>query len=103
MVIDTNNNGIKPGTAGTNAGRTSSVAPRQDAKTSPEPTTGSREDVVLSQEAQSLGRLEDKINSLPDVNSERVEQIRQAITDGRFEINAQRIAENMLSQEDLLS
>jgi negative regulator of flagellin synthesis FlgM len=58
--------------------------------------------VVLSQEAQTLGRLQSKINSTPDVNLEKVEQIRRAIAEGRFEINPERIAENMLKQNDLL-
>jgi negative regulator of flagellin synthesis FlgM len=104
MAIDTNN-GIKPGhTANNTTGRANSAAPRSGAesKTSPEPSGPPRDDVVLSQEAQSLGRLEEKINNLPEVNSERVAEIRQAIAEGRFEVNAQRIAENMLNQDDLL-
>ncbi|MDQ2075460.1 flagellar biosynthesis anti-sigma factor FlgM [Marinimicrobium sp. ABcell2] len=103
MAIDTNNS-IKTGhTTNNTTGRANSAAPRPgaDTKTSPEPTS-SRDDVVLSQEAQSLGRLEEKINNLPEVNSERVAEIRQAIAEGRFEVNAQRIAENMLNQDDLL-
>lgn len=58
--------------------------------------------VVLSQEAQTLGRLQSKIDSAPDVNLEKVAEIRRAIAEGRFEINPERIAENMLNQNDLL-
>lgn len=58
--------------------------------------------VVLSQEAQTLGRLQSRINNTPDVNFEKVEEIRRAIAEGRFEINPERIAENMLKQNDLL-
>lgn len=58
--------------------------------------------VVLSQEAQTLGRLQAKINSSPDVDLEKVAEIRRAIAEGRFEINPERIAENMLNQEELL-
>lgn len=103
MAIDTNN-GIRPGhNTNTAAGRTQSIAARtgvENKTTSPGPAE--RDDVVLSQEAQSLGRLEDKINSLPEVNSERVAEIRQAIAEGRFQINAERIAENLLNQDELL-
>lgn len=103
MVIDSNNS-IKPGSTSSSASRTASANTRQtEAKAGAESTTQAREEVVLSKEAQSLGRLEDKINSLPEVNSERVAEIRQAISEGRFQINAQRIAENMLNQDDLLS
>ena len=58
--------------------------------------------VVLSQEAQTLGRLKAKINSSPDVDLEKVAEIRRAIAEGRFEINPERIAENMLNQNELL-
>lgn len=103
MVIDSNNS-IKPGTSGNSASRTTGPSARQaEAKTGADNATQAREEVVLSKEAQSMGRLEDKINSLPEVNSERVAEIRQAISEGRFQINAQRIAENMLNQDDLLS
>lgn len=103
MAIDTTN-GIRPGhNANTAAGRTQSTVTRTNVDT--KSTTASpagRDDVVLSQEAQSLGRLEDKINALPEVNSERVAEIRQAIAEGRFQINAERIAENLLIQDELL-
>ena len=58
--------------------------------------------VVLSQEAQTLGRLQAKINTSSDVDLEKVAEIRRAIAEGRFEINPERIAENMLNQNDLL-
>lgn len=58
--------------------------------------------VVLSQEAQTLGRLQAKINTAPDIDLEKVAEIRRAIAEGRFEINPERIAENMLNQNDLL-
>lgn len=103
MVIDSNNS-IKPGTSGNSASRAASPSARQtDAKMGAENGAQARDEVVLSKEAQSMGRLEDKISSLPEVNSERVAEIRQAISDGRFQINAERIAENMLNQDDLLS
>lgn len=64
---------------------------------------GASDQVVLSQEAQTLGRLQAKINSSPDVDLEKVAEIRRAIAEGRFEINPERIAENMLNQNELLS
>ena len=65
-------------------------------------TKGASDQVVLSQEAQTLGRLQAKINSSPDVDLEKVAEIRRAIAEGRFEINADRIAENMINQNELL-
>ncbi len=63
---------------------------------------GASDQVVLSQEAQTLGRLQAKINSSPEVDLAKVAEIRRAIAEGRFEINPERIAENMLSQNELL-
>lgn len=104
MVIDTNN-GIKPGTTATNTGRSSNV-PAKDGGPQTESRGAERQtpqdSVVLSQEAQSMNRLGDSIANLPDIDSERVETIKQAIAEGRFEFDAERIAENMLNQDDLL-
>ena len=104
MVIDTNNINSSGG-----ANRSRSSAPVVAApsnKTSPAPTAvvekSSKDNVVLSSEAQNLVRLQAKISSLPDVNMDRVAAIKQAIAEGRFEINAERIAENMLNQDELL-
>lgn len=103
MTIDTNN-GIRTGlSTNTATGRAQSTAARADVNNNATAAgPAERDGVVLSQEAQSLGRLEDRINALPEVNSERVAEIRQAIAEGRFQINAERIAENLLKQDELL-
>jgi negative regulator of flagellin synthesis FlgM len=75
---------------------------KTQASTTAPKTSGAGDQVVLSQEAQNLGRLQSKINSSPDVDMDKVAEIRRAIAEGRFEINPERIAENMLKQEDLL-
>jgi negative regulator of flagellin synthesis FlgM len=103
MVIDTNNIGSS---SGTNRSRspapvvTTSSKSQSVATATPEPS--SKDNVVLSSEAQNLVRLQAKISSLPDVNLDRVAAIKQAIAEGRFEINPERIAENMLKQDELL-
>jgi len=103
MNFDTTNNLGSIGAKNTKS-RITSPAPEakpSSASTAPlKPETGDQ--VVLSQEAKTLGRLQGKINSSPDVNLEKVAEIKRAITEGRFEINPERIAENMLKQEDLL-
>jgi len=103
-MINTNNTLESVGTKGTRSKPAAQSAP--EAKTpAPDaaPTNkGASDQVVLSQEAQTLGRLQAKINSSPDVDLEKVAEIRRAIAEGRFEINPERIAENMLNQNDLL-
>ena len=103
MVIDTNNINSS---GGTSRSRSSApvVAPSPKTPSAPaekaEPS--SKDNVVLSSEAQNLVRLQTKISNLPDVNMDRVAAIKQAIAEGRFEINPERIAENMLNQDELL-
>jgi negative regulator of flagellin synthesis FlgM len=103
-MINTNNTLDSVGTKGT---RSKPAAPSAPEAKTPAPDTapatkGASDQVVLSQEAQTLGRLQAKINSSPDVDLEKVAEIRRAIAEGRFEINPERIAENMLNQNDLL-
>ena len=105
MVIDTNNN-INTSGPGNARGRTSGVNPTPDtpasAAAADKAPAGAKDNVVLSPEAQNLHRLQAKISDMPDVDMERVAAIKKAIAEGKFEINAERIAENMLNQEELL-
>jgi negative regulator of flagellin synthesis FlgM len=94
-------------TVGTKGARSKPAAPNAPEAKTPAPDAapagkGASDQVVLSQEAQTLGRLQAKINSSPDVDLEKVAEIRRAIAEGRFEINPERIAENMLNQNELL-
>jgi negative regulator of flagellin synthesis FlgM len=104
MNFNTNNTLDSVGTKGT---RSKPAAPSAPEAKTPAPDAapaakGASDQVVLSQEAQTLGRLQAKINSSPDLDLEKVAEIRRAIAEGRFEINPERIAENMLNQDDLL-
>lgn len=105
MVIDTNN-GFKPGGTGNNSARPAGVTPRENAaqsdKSAGRTAQTPQDSVVLSQQAQSMNRLGEAVAELPEVDSERVASLKQAISEGRFEIDAERIAENMLNQDDLL-
>ena len=102
MVIDTNN----INSSGSARSRTITT-PTNAAKTQTTPIevaiTSSKDNVVISPEAQNMTRLQAKISAMPDANLERVAAIKQAIADGRFEINPERIAENMLNQHELLN
>lgn len=103
MVIDTNN----INSSGSARSRNIPTAPVATGKAQATPTetavSNSKDNVVLSPEAQNLTRLQAKISVLPDVNLDRVAAIKQAIAEGRFEINPERIAENMLNQDELLN
>ena len=58
------------------------------------PDSGS---VKLSSLSSSLAKAEATLTSAPDVDQARVTEIRQAIADGRLEINPERIADGLLA------
>lgn len=103
MAIDTSNN-LKPGF--NNAGSRDLVNNKSTGAGSQPATadtqTASEDRVALSSRGQSLNRLEENLANTPDVDRVRVDNIKQAIAEGRFEVDAERIAENILNQEDLL-
>lgn len=104
MNFNTNNTLDSVSTKGTRSKPATTAAPEAKAPvTTPAPASPKAgEQVVLSEQAQTLGRLQSKIDSAPDVNLDKVAEIRRAIAEGRFEINPERIAENMINQHDLL-
>lgn len=103
MNFNTNNTLDSVSSKGARSKPAATNAPEVKTSDRPAPASSKAGDqVVLSQEAQTLGRLQGKINNSPDVNLEKVAEIRRAIAEGRFEINPERIAENMLNQSNLL-
>lgn len=101
MIIDSNS-GIysSGGGAKTKTSATASSGSESTPKGKSAPQTEVR-NVSLSNEAHTLNRLEAQINASSDIDASRVAELKQAIADGTFEINAERIAEKMLGQDDL--
>lgn len=60
--------------------------------------TGS-ESVTLTRAAADLLSLENQLRELPGVDQARVDSIRQAIDEGSYEIDAQRIVNNLLQSD----
>lgn len=87
MKIDSN---FKPTTAAV----TTKPAPSQATA-----TASAQEAVSLSQVAGSL-----QANEKPPVNTARIQEIKQAISEGRFKINPEAIADRLIeSARDLLN
>ena len=102
MVIDTNTNILS--SSGGAKGRIETQAAGR--KSAPEesvakPADSAAGEVSLSSAAQSMSKLESAINSSPDVNSSKVEEIKRAIAEGSYSINPESIAERMLDQDEL--
>lgn len=62
----------------------------------PQGTAGASGEVELSPLSSSLARAESIAQSTPVVDQARVEEIRAAIREGRFRIDANRIADGLL-------
>lgn len=61
-----------------------------------------KDQVSLTPEAKQLRDLEAKVASMPEVDSNRVNQIKQQLANGSFEVNPERIASKMMSLERAL-
>jgi negative regulator of flagellin synthesis FlgM len=66
--------------------------------------TGSVSSIAVSDTARALAQLEERISSLPVVNENRVDAVRRALDEGRYHVDAQRVADKMMRFEgDLLA
>jgi len=74
--------------------------PSIDQQQSGRPAT--HDTVSLTDTATNLQKINQEINELPVVDTQRVEAIRQAIASGNYEVDAQRTAEKMVALESAL-
>jgi len=58
--------------------------------------------VSLSDNAVQLGKLENSVVSTPVVDTQRVEQVKQAIKDGSYEVDPARVADKLMQFESIL-
>lgn len=110
MVIDFNrlNNASSPTGSG-RAGNAQASNSKEAASTSlptatqaaGEQTSAAKsgESVQLSREAQQLQKVSDKLRDLPTVDKERVAKLKQAIADGSYQVDSQRVAGKLLDFE----
>ena len=67
-------------------------------------STGSPSNIDVSDTARTLATLEQHIAGLPVVSESRVDAVRRALDEGRYHVDAQRVADKMLRFEgDLLA
>lgn len=61
----------------------------------------SKDTVKLSGTAQTLQNQEAKINSMPDIDQEKVDRIKSELASGNYRIDSQKLAKNMASMDSL--
>ena len=101
MVIDfsrLNNSQSVAGASRTSPSKdTAKTAAPDPAVTAGVKSTG--ETFSLSSEAQQLQKITDKLTDLPTVNSARVAELKQAIADGSYVVDSNRVASKLLNFE----
>lgn len=104
MSVDLN--GIGPGqvnTQKTTADKSSGVQGTQPSATEQAKTQaqGARgENVNLSSQAKNLKQLEQKLGNYPEMDDDRIEQIRSALESGSYKIDAEKLAQKMLEMDE---
>lgn len=97
-------NGIGPGqvnTQKTTADKPSGTQNTQPPAGEQAKAQGARgENVNLSSQAKDLKQLEQKLGNYPEMDDDRIEQIRTALEDGSYKIDAEKLAQKMLEMDE---
>jgi len=101
MTIDINGLSTPKVHAPTDDSQLKQSAEKQQANT--ETGQSSTADTVsLSDNALQLGKLDNTSIAAPVVDAKRVEQIKQAIENGSYEVNAEKVADKLMQFESIL-
>jgi len=57
------------------------------------------ENVNLSSQAKNLNQLEQKLGEYPEMDDERIAEIRSALEDGSYKVDAEKLAQKMLDMD----
>ncbi|SDK05445.1 anti-sigma-28 factor, FlgM family [Ferrimonas sediminum] len=100
MAIDINK--LSSGTASLQPAKRQVSADAQAKSTGAKPSAKGDE-VMLTQEAQQLQRAEKVMQETPEVNSAKVEALKQQIAEGRYHVDPDKLASNLSKFESELT
>ncbi len=66
------------------------------------PSVASNDQVELTAAAKKLDEIVASLSSEPIVDRQKVDEIKQALADGRYEVNSASVAKKLIEIEDLL-
>ena len=104
MTVDFN--GIGPGQVNTQkptadkavAKQPTQQAPAEQARTQAQNARG--ENLNLSRQAREMKDLEQKLGEFPEMDDAKVEEIRAALADGSYKVDAEKLAQKMLDMDE---
>lgn len=104
MVIDPSNNSNIQNNVSSRARQTVPAnKPESDTNNSIKSSPTSSDSVSLSSEGQTMAKVATELSNTPDVDSAKVAQLKAAIENGSYSVNAEQIAESMLEQDEMFS
>jgi len=63
-------------------------------------TNARGDSVKLSSQAKNLKQLEQKLGDYPEMDDDRIEQIRSALESGSYKVDAEKLAQKMLEMDE---
>ena len=100
--INSSLNGLSNKTSSAKTGKQEALSESGSLSVSQGQGNVAQDTVNLTEQAQSLSRLQQKIADTPETDDNKVASIKAAIANGNYKINSNRIAGKMLSQENAL-
>jgi negative regulator of flagellin synthesis FlgM len=103
MAIDINKLNTATRTRVHTDAATKNTAQANEAKAATAGTVHKHDSVVITSQAQQLQGVQSKMASLPEIDQKKVAEIKQAIAEGRYKIDPEKLAANIASFEQELN
>lgn len=90
-------NGFGPGQVGNGVPKVNTEKTSGSNSTAqPDAALGSPTTVSLTSDARALGRLDQALRDIPEIDAGKVESIKTAITNGEYEVDTAKLAEALI-------